>query len=185
MSWVDVSLDYPVLLTERVTVRVDDAPEATHPVGGALVVDKGIFRYPGCDLVVTAAVRGWGAEWDVQPAFAARVWDLGIDAGMRWSPEPNARRVDGWWGTGMGLRAAVFTADWWESIVAPGVGLYTGFGVVVGKGDVRFQSSIRFDAMMRFDTWNGSVMASGRTVGWAFSPGSARVSVLAGAAFHG
>ncbi|MDP2306303.1 MAG: hypothetical protein Q8P18_09780 [Pseudomonadota bacterium] len=178
MTFVDVSIDYPMLATERLVVE-EEAPSGG-PITGALVVDAGFGHFNSVDLVMTGAVRGWGANWDRTPGFTARVWDVGLDFGARFVPGPDDAMVQGWWGVGSGVRVGVLDVDWWEDVASFGIGGWTGGGLVIGRGDVRAVVSVRGDVSIRADSWTGTVMTSGQTTTWSYWPGNARVSALAG-----
>lgn len=178
MNFVEVSIDYPVVATERLVVA-EQGPEGA-PITGALVVDAAFAHLNSADLVVTGAVRGWGASWDRTPGFTARVWDVGLDFGARFAPGAEDARVQGWWGVGTGVRVGILDVDWWENVASYGLGGWTGGGVVIGRGDVRAVLSVRGDVSLRIDSWTGTVITSGQTTTWSYWPGSARVSALAG-----
>lgn len=178
MNFVEISLEYPAVSTERVVVT-EEAPSGG-PVTGGLVVDAAFAHFNGTDLVVTAAARGWGAAWDRTPGFTARVWDVGLDFGARFAPGTDTAAVQGWWGVGSGVRVGVLDIDWWDDVVSYGLGAWTGGGVVIGRGDVRAVLSLRGDLTIRFDAWTGTVVTSGQTTNWSYWPGNARVSALAG-----
>jgi hypothetical protein len=180
VNFVDVSIEYPVLLTPRMDVTTDTeyVPSAT-PLSGGIVVDAGFFRFNGCTLGVMGAVRGWGASWDTEPALAARVWDGAADFSVRWSPE-ETHVVTGWWDIGTGIRVGVLTADWWDDVATLGVGAHSGMGIVAGKGKVRATASLRLDLSIRFDSWTGTLATGSGTTSWWYYPGSARLSALVG-----
>jgi hypothetical protein len=183
VSVVDLSIEYPMLLTERFAVA-ETAP-AGAPATGGLVLDVGFVHVNAVDLVVTASVRGWGGHWDEVPGFTARVWDGGLDFGARYSPgAPHNTLVQGWFGVGSGVRVGLLELPYWEDVATAGIGGWMGGGVSVGRGPLRPTFSLRADVSLRADRWDGTVQTSGETTTWSYYPGSARVTASAGIGFR-
>lgn len=176
---LDLAFEYPVVVTDRMWVDTESADVG--PLTGGLVADLAFARANSCDFLLTPAFRGWGAHWGTEPGLTARVWDVGLDFGVRWSPAADAGHfVYGWWGLGTGVRASFLDVEWWDDVATVGVGGWFGGGVVIGRGKTRGTVALRADTFADFDRYTGTMVTASDTTTWGWSPGSARVSASVG-----
>jgi hypothetical protein len=180
MTLVDVAVGVPTFPAMEVT-HDTAVPDRTVLMMGAFSAQVGL-RPIGDDeiLVLSTHLRTWTAAWDIEPDFAAQVWDAGLDVGARTAPPAPDATVGAWGAIGAGLRMNLLTSDWWQDVLAYGLGGHAAAGVTFGRGPVRPMLCAEADIGLRFDHWTGTVVTGGGTNTWTWHPGAARLVVLAG-----